>query len=181
MTLKQVTTPTLPIDPNEAKTFFRVIGDEEDVVIASLLQMATARCEEITNRAFAQRKYELYLDNWQKALIPRPPLVDVEKVEYLTKQGAWVEYADVYKTTLGEPSCIIFSTTPNDWSGESESIKITYTAGYTEIPPQAKQWILNYALTNYENRENVVVNGSVDTKLSRYYDHLLDSLRIIPV
>jgi len=102
------------------------------------------------------------------------------KIEYKNRVGAWVEWLD-YKTDNKTPTELSFISTPNDWSGDKESIKIHYKAGYTQLPAQIKQWCLVEALTAYENREKAVVNGSVDTNLNRYYDRLLDSYRIIPL
>lgn len=178
MVLQQTTAPSNPIPLDEAKTFFRIIGDDEDAVIETLLQMAVDKAVDITNRALYSAEFNLFIDNWERTKLPRPPFVQVLKVEYKNRDLAWVEWGD-YKTDNKTPTELHFISLPGDWCGEQESIKIHYKAGYEELPAQIKQWCLVEALTAYENREKVVVNGSVDTNLSRHYDRLLDSYRII--
>ncbi len=184
MKLKMITAPdTMPVSLIEAKAFYRVIGSDEDVDITRTINAATEKAEQITNRQMKVATYEGYLDSFPVSVdIPKPPLVSVTKIEYIDVDGATVPWTDYTVDDIVEPAVIYFNSTPEDVETEGvNNVIITFDSGYVTTPQALQSWILIYGATLYENRENLTIGVSVDGSIKAYYDHLLDSYRIIPV
>ncbi|MDD5406008.1 MAG: hypothetical protein PHE73_03580 [Sulfurovaceae bacterium] len=165
----------------DAKSHYRILDDGSDVDIQLTIDAATDKAEQMTNRQLCKATYEGYLDNFKTSKIPKPPLVEVKKVEYLNTDGERVAYTDYEVDSLVEPAEICFNSTPTDYKGGKNSVIVTFECGYGNVPAAIKQWVLINGLTYYENRENIVVGTIVDTDNKKYTDHLLDDYRIIPV
>lgn len=184
MKTKLITAPTsFPVTLLEAQSFYRVIGSENDAEITRSLAAATEKAEQITNRQLVTATYEGYLDAFKsKVVLPKPPFASVTKVEYIDTDGATQLWTDFYMDDVSEPAVLYFDSFPSDVKTDGvNNVIITYVCGYDEVPQAINSWILIYGLTLFENRENTVIGTSVDTSQKKYYDHLLDSYRIIPV
>ncbi|MDD5359487.1 MAG: phage gp6-like head-tail connector protein [Sulfurovaceae bacterium] len=165
----------------DAKSYYRVLGDESNVDIQMTIDAAVNKAEQMTNRQLCKATYEGYLDNFKDSKIPKPPLVSVTKVEYLNTDGERVAYTDYEVDAISVPAVISFSSTPSDYKGGKNSVIVTFECGYETVPAAIKQWIFINGLTYFENRENIVVGATVSTDNKKYTDHLLDDYRIIPV
>ena len=184
MKTKLITAPTsLPVSLTEAKDFYRVIGTDSDADITRSLTAATEKAEQVTNRQLLTATYEGYLDAFQNVVkLTKPPFQSITKIEYIDTDGATQLWTDYYLDSVVEPSVLYFNSFPSDVKTDGvNNVIITYVCGYTTVPQAITSWILVYGLTLFENRENLTVGISVDASPKRYFDHLLDSYRIIPV
>ncbi len=184
MKLKLISEPlALPVTIDEAKDFYRVIETDEDDVITMTITAATEKAEQITNRQLVQATYELYFDSFQNTIkIPRPPLVSVGKIEYIDVNGDVTLFTDYTLDDIEDPAVIYIDDIPSDVETEGiNNVIVTFTSGYETTPSAIKSWILIYGLTIFENRENIAIGVSVDDSQKQYYDHLLDSYRIMPI
>ena len=184
MKLKVITAPTaLPVTLDEAKSYYRVIGTDEDADITRSITAATEKAEQITNRQLKTATYEGYLDCFASSVkLPKPPFSSITKVEYIDVDGVTQLFTDFYVDNVEEPSVLYFRTTPSDVrTDEVNNVIITFICGYDTTPSAIQSWMLVYGLTLFENRENLVIGTIVSDDPKRYFDHLLDSYRIIPV
>jgi uncharacterized phiE125 gp8 family phage protein len=184
MKLKLVTkSEDMPVALESAKAAYRVLGNEEDEVITRTIESAVAKAEQITNRQLSTSEYEAYLDAFSsRVVLPRPPLVSVDKVSYIDTDGTVKEWTDYVVDDAVEPAVIHFGSTPNDVRSTGvNNVIIRFTCGYESIPSPIASWILAYGATLFESRQfrEVGVSGSVD--FTKFMNHLLDSYRIIPV
>ena len=184
MKLKLITPATeTPVTLDEAKAFYRVLGANEDADILRTVKAATEKAEQITNLQLKVATYEGYMDCFPASVVlPKPPLVSVTKVEYIDVNGAtqpWLEY-DV--DDIAYPAVIYFKSTPSDVRTDGvNNVIVTFDTGYVDVPDAIQSWVLIYGLTMFENRENIVIGASFSAEGKQYYDHLLDSFRIVPL
>ncbi len=184
MKLKLTIPPVgLPVSLDEAKSFYRVIGSGEDTDIQRTVTASSEKASQITNRQLARATYEGYLDSFPSSVeMPRPPFYELVKVEYIDVDGATVPWTDYTVDDVVEPAMLYFNSTPADVKSDGvNNVIITFECGYSKAPEAIKSWILIYGLTLFETRENIAIAVSVDSSTKAYYDHLLDSYRIIPV
>ena len=184
MKLKVIAAPTaLPVTLDEAKAYYRVIGADEDAVITRTIEAATEKAEQITNRQLKTATYEGYLDVFVSSVkLPKPPFASITKIEYIATDETTKPFTDFYVDNILEPSVLYFNSFPSDVKTDGvNNVIITFICGYDATPSAIQSWILIYGLTLFENRENLVEGVSVDDTKTAYYNHLLDSYRIIPV
>jgi len=184
MKLKLITpTMSTPITLEQAKAYYRVIGDEENEVIERTITTAISKAEQKTNRQLmGASSYEGYMDTFPNAVVlPKPPFISLSKIEYVDIEGETQLWEDYEIDDFVEPAVLHFLSKPIDANGKLNSIKITFDCGYIDLPEPIVSWCLIYGLTLFENRENLVIGTIVSEKAKDYYNHLLDSYRIIPV
>jgi uncharacterized phiE125 gp8 family phage protein len=183
MKLKMITAPTaMPVTLDEAKAFFRVVGTAQDAEITRVINMATEQAENITNRQLNTATYEGYLDAFPALVkIPKPPLVSVTKVEYIDVDGVTQSFTDFVVDDKVEPAVLRFDSVPTDVKDEINSVIVTFQCGYATVPASIQSYVLNTALTRFENREGEVVGTITDSSFGANVKKLLDSYRVIPV
>ena len=184
MKLKISVNPTsLPVSVEEAKIFYRIIGNDEDELIYQTIETATAKAEQITNRQLSLATHKGYLNAFETYVtIPKPPLVSVVSVEYIDVNGATKQWTDFSVEDVSEPAQITFWSLPSDVrSDDVNNVIITFQCGYVSVPSALKSWILIYGLTLFENRENIVIGSIVNDTMRGYTDRLLDDYRIVPL
>lgn len=163
-----------PVDIEEAKQFLRVVNDEEDMLISSLISAATDKAEQITCRALAETEYTYYADEVPAVFkLPNPPLISVTSVQAL-KDGVYTDI-DYTLNDSEVPAVIKISDTSSD--DDDKAFKVVYTAGYKICPDAIKQWILVQVSTMYEQRETFS-EKSLSHMPRTFVDHLLDSYRV---
>jgi len=183
MKLKRISSPSEAVSLAEAKGHFRILHSDEDVDIARVIEASTEKAEQITNRQLAVATYEGYLDVFVPCLaLPKPPFKSVAKVEYIDVEGNTKAWSDFYVDDVAEPSMLYFDAFPSDVKTTGvNNVIVTFDCGYDAVPAAIKSWILIHGLTLFENRENMVIGTIVSLEPEAYYNHLLDSYRIIPV
>jgi len=179
-----ITAPTtLPVTLDEAKAHLRVLHSDEDADITIKLKAAIEKAEQRTSRQLGTATVEAYLDALQTAVkLPKTPLQSLTKVEYIDVNGATKTWDDWYVDDKAEPAVIYFDTFPTDINIDGvNNVTITYQCGHSETPDAIKSWVLLYTASLYEHREGIVEGTVVSDKKAQYFDHLLDSYRIIPL
>jgi len=181
MNLTKIEIVKKALEVNDAKEYYRVIGDDEDISISMTLDAAVIKAEQRTNLSLGIYRYEMSFDSFvQKITLLKPPLLEIESVLYLDKDDTYKELDYELFTCLAQPAFLLLQK-PEDFKEAQRCIVVRYKAGYEDIPAPIKNWILIYGLTLFEQREGMVVGTSVSTEPSKYYDHLLDSYRIRPL
>jgi len=184
MKLKVITAPaTTPVTLAEAKSFYRVLGSDADADITRSIEAATEHAEQITNRQLSTATYAGYLDGFVSSVkLPKPPLKSVDKVEYIDADGVTQTFTGFTIDDVSVPAVLYFNSTPAGVKTDgTNNVIVTFTSGYDKVPSAIQSWVLIYGLTLFENRENLVDGVSVNSDKEAYFDHLLDSYRIIPV
>lgn len=90
MAIKIITPPAVePISLEEAKKHLRVDGDEDDILISSLIKQAREYCEDYQNRKYMTQTLELVLDSFPRGnAIVFYNCSPVQKVESIKYYGA---------------------------------------------------------------------------------------------
>jgi uncharacterized phiE125 gp8 family phage protein len=138
------------ITVDAAKRHLRIMADDFDDEIMQAVKAARSWCESYTSRTLRTAVTRtIKLAEWpsESVQLPYPPLLTVESVKYYAE-------ADVDTTLSASNYHTILSTSgPGylEWDDEAvlpttstrpDAVRIAYTAGYTELPPDAKYAIL---------------------------------------
>lgn len=147
-----------PISLDEAKQYLRVDFADDDTLITSLIKTAREYCEQILNASLVEKRYEYYLDKFpleNYIKIPKPPLTAVESVTIKDSEGIENSFNDyvVVENEFEESKILATNGWPNIELYPANSIKITYTAGYSTVPEPIKMAVLLLISHWYENRE----------------------------
>lgn len=192
--VRQITAPTTePVTLAEAKLWCRIEDDDtsQDAVVLLLISAARERAEQITERAFARRTFELRLDAFpeddEPIYLPRPPLVSVESVTYASSDGDVVLTGSPaeFLVDLGgdENPGRISPLSGASWptaEAQPAAARIRYTAGYataSAMPKLARLWMQARVSTWFEVREMIVIGTIVNDLPRDFVDGLLDNLR----
>ena len=184
MKLELITPPlSLPISLESVKEFLRVIDNDQDSTIESMIKVAIKHAENITNRQLGGiATFVLYVDSWEDVRLPKSPTISIEKVEYRDSDEQLLELdSDMYLLDRHATPAVVHFFDEMDISSKPNPISITFTAGYETLPVEVEQYIKAQVATMYEHREKFVVGASIAEFGSKYIDNLLDSLRIIPI
>jgi uncharacterized phiE125 gp8 family phage protein len=162
-----------PITLAEAKSHLRVDHDDDDDLIAGMIEAATGYAEQFLGRALIDQTIDLYVDAFPASgsltiAIPRPPLIEIEGVFY-TSGGSELEFTGFAVDAVSQPARIYLpvsgswpttDTTPN-------AVRIRYRAGYLDtgvsppaddVPKAIIAAIKLYLGTLYEQRETFQPN-----------------------
>lgn len=140
---------------DEVKSWLRVIGNEENELIKSLILAAEQFFENRTDRVLMPKKFKATFLN-EVMLLPRSPVIEIIKPKNVS-----VLWDHQTAQILGMSS------------GEAE-----FRAGYEKIPQIIKIWALNKIASWYENRENVAV-GTIVSKFDKsHIDVVLDQFKV---
>lgn len=172
--------PTLePVSLQEQKDHARIVGSQEDSIIASYITAARVRCENKQGQAYVTQTWRKQLDRFPHATrhnphrsiyLDRPPLQYVTSVTYLDQQGTStvMPSSDYLVNTDDKPGSIcpkyngLWPTT----QFVPGAISIVYQAGYggtgasvaattsaAQVPETTKLAIKTLAQYYYQNRD----------------------------
>lgn len=166
MKVSCITQPeTQPVTIEEAKSFCRVLDNDNDAIISLLIDAATDYAQNVTGRQLCTATYQVVVDGDISPLrLPKSPLKAITSV---TCNGMALDYSLHYDYDI---AFIEFSAT--------DDVTITYTCGYDEIPKSLKAWCLNKVSTLYENRESIVIGLSVAEVPCGMIDCILDHYKV---
>lgn len=166
MKLTCTTAPiTQPIMLTEAKSFCRVLTNDDDAILSILIDAATDYAQNVTGRQVCSATYQILTGALTSPLqLPKAPFKAITSV---TSGGVALDYSLHYDVDV----CFIeFVAT--------EDVTISYTCGYDVIPASLKAWVLNKVSTLYENREEIVVGLSVAEIPKSMIDCILDHYKV---
>jgi len=179
MQLVQTVAPTQePITLEEAKAFLRIIDNDEDLLIATLISTVREHVENITNRQLENATFELY-DCFLPYKLPKNPIVSIDKIEYMDAVGDYVELdSDTYYLYENNGvGYINYSEIPTTID-HKKAFKLTLTCGYSEVPEAIKSYMKVKISTLYENREEFVIGASISQFGGKFIEDLLSSYKI---
>jgi uncharacterized phiE125 gp8 family phage protein len=172
MKLSCIVEPTAtPITLEEAKSFCRILSDDEDATLGILIGAATDYVQNATGRQLCEATFQILSHGVSPIILPKAPLKELISVEYLDGTGVWTalnepDYALAWDIDVGAISVTVTS-----------EVRITYKAGYTTIPNALKAWMLNRVSTLFENREGIVLGNLAELPKS-VIDVVLDQYKV---
>lgn len=164
-----------PVSLTEAKAHLNVTGTGDDALIGGLITAARELAEGFTRRAFVEQTIELKMDSFPAnnypIELPRPPLISISSITYLDADGtlrtmtATTEYLVNTHSQPGRVYLAYDQSWPTTRTLEN-AVTITFKAGYgsaaANVPQRVKQAILLLVGHWYANREEIVLNMSVN-------------------
>lgn len=193
-----------PVTLADAKAHMRVIDDDEDVLIESLITAARQYVEAYTSRALATQTYELVLDGFPLAqppawslpadvayygtdgpiILPITPVQSVVHIKYDDTAGVeqTMTAAD-YQAVLDGAQPVIWSAPDKHWpqtqAGKLGSVRVRFVAGYTTVPHGLRAAIKMLAAHWYMHREPTAApNSTAPVPLS--IESLIQQYRVTP-
>ncbi|WP_411679852.1 head-tail connector protein [Clostridium thailandense] len=190
MALKVVTPPAVePITLDEAKQHLRIVGNDDDIILFSMIRQAREFCEDFQNRKYITQTLELVLDDFPKynyiSFENCSPVQSVESIKYYDTNGKelifdksnYIVDTDSFVNRIVLGYCklwpIITLQTVN-------AVRIRFTAGFGDKPesvPETVKWamILHMRLLYDDYRPDE------RTKIEEARNSLLSMNRVIPV
>lgn len=183
--LQTVAPSSEPITLAEAKAWLRVSGNDEDALIAALIDAARSYVETFTGRALMTQQWELALDSFpvgcgysgyvpalrsRHIVLPRAPLVTVESVKYYDADGALQTFAPAgyYVDDRSQPGRIVLNA-DYDWPETQlrpNAVIVAYTVGYgaATAVPQGLRTALRFMVAHwFENRVHINIGNIVNS------------------
>lgn len=167
MALTLVTAASAPlVSLVEAKRHCRVDHDDDDAFLTSLLDVVSENIDGADGaygRSFRLATWKLSLPCFPhgKIRLPLPPLREVTEVAYTDEDGnsqtysAFREFGVLAKHAQG----IVLPAYDDDWpdtrDDTPEAVRVTFEAGYDDVPAPVKHAALLMIGHLYENREEV--------------------------
>lgn len=148
----------------------------EDYVMNACLSAATEEAELFTRRVIVQASWKTYLESFCNVTLDVHPVdVDTIVVKYYDVDNVFqtlnpIEYSVIHGGADGYVE-ILFDGDMPELYDRYESVVISYTAGYTELPYKIELGILKRAATDFESRTNEVVGTTVNKTM---YDSYVD-------
>lgn len=177
----RVTRVTQPTDTIvslvEARDHLRVTHDQDDAYIETLIATATAFIEGPTGAGIAvlPAQWRLSMDGLPRCF--NIDLCPVQTVDAITVDGVEVDESAYSVDPDSVPVRIVGEYAPTAYVGNGK-VKVTFTAGYSDVPADLKHCALLIIGHLYENREAAVAGGTsmevtevpfaVNAILSRY-------------
>ena len=204
MPLQIVTPPASePVSLSEAKQHLRVDGDDDDLLIGSLITAARQAAETQTGRQLITARWKLVLDAFpgpslmQSApvasfslpghaiLLAKCPVQSVVSIEYLDMNGTTqvMPASDYVLDAACEPARLtpVFGKTWPLTLPQMGAVSVTFDAGYgtaSAVPEGLKSWIKLRLGSLYGHREemSVLSRGRIDPL--PFVDGLLDGFKV---
>lgn len=154
-----------PVTLAEAKSFCRVLSNDDDAIITLLIDAATDYAQSVTGRQLCEATFEIKAGALSSPLLlPKSPFKAITSVK---SGGIDINYSLHYDVDV---AAIEFSA--------SEDVIITFTAGYDTIPSSLKAWVLNKVSSLYEHREQIVIGTIVSEVPKSLIDYALDHYKV---
>ena len=168
--LIQTVAPTYDL-LNDTKEYLRILDTNSDSLITSFIKASYNFAQTYTNRSLKTATYELTLANIKDGFIlPKSPIQSISKIEIRDDLGAYYLYnsSKYYLYEEHGRGAIKFVELPT-LVNHKLALKITFIAGYADIPVDIQNWIKYRVSTLYDGREEQV---------SKFVDSILDQYRI---
>ena len=150
-----------PVTLAEAKAHLRLDGNDEDVLVGSLVTAARHTLELATRRAFVAQTWRLRLNSWPEPrtiVLPLAPVITVVAVRVIPASGPAVTLGSALYRTAFEadpPSLIVDAAAPNPGAA-SGGIEIDASYGFgadgSAVPAPLRLAILRLLARWFERR-----------------------------
>lgn len=161
---KVTTQPAIePVTLEDAKTFARIDGDDEDEMLTGFIKGTRQRTESYLGRALISQTITMVMDWWPGVVIklPRPPLISITSVSTVDEDDAATVYAssNYYIMIQSTPGQLVLKqgvTHPYNTARDYGGYKIIYLAGYgigsASVPQTIANAIMMWVTICYEDR-----------------------------
>ena len=187
MALLRTSAPAVPpVTLSDAKAHLRVDGTDEDALITSLIETATAHVERTVGLALITQGVTIVRDAWPDNWLVELPLSPVQTITNITTfeadGGSFIfDTGHWFSDTISHPPRIVLhGTAPWPRPGRrANGIEIVVTAGFgnapEDVPEPIRQALLLLVAHWFERREPVVLEeepyeipDTVSTLLNAY-------------
>ena len=160
----KVTTPPIiePITLDELKSFARIDGTEDDVLLEGFIRTIREAMESYLKRALISQTITLQMDFWPGTVIelPMPPLISITSVSTIDEDDVETVYDsdNYYVHTDIEPGELVLKngvTAPYNSDRYHGGYRIVYLAGYgypSDVPQIIKDSMKLWCAIYYETR-----------------------------
>jgi uncharacterized phiE125 gp8 family phage protein len=164
----------LPVTVDEVKAHLRIVSDDEDDYLTSLIQAATAMIDgpHGIGVVMMPQTYEMSLSKlWAGFTIPLYPVRTVELIQWEDTNGNVQSSTDFRYNKRTNPCYVYHDIRANAREG---SVVVTFTAGFTNLPADLRHAVLMIVGHFYANAEATsekkleTVPMAVETILARY-------------
>lgn len=174
------------VSVDEAKAHLRILHNDDDTYITSLIKAAQLTAEYYCNTDFTPCNWTYTCDLWsQTQKLPHGQWFKITKISYYDDNGSYLNWASTQwvpdmDTIPNRITLAVNKTYPSLRDGVANIvINLTstgdlYNNGYVEV---AKQAVLIMLTDMYENRQSVVV-GRIASSIPKTSQYLLDTLKI---
>lgn len=184
MNYTQTIAPTSePLTLADAKTFMRILEDDDDALITSMIVGAREFAENYTNRQFKDATFELITNCFvQDMKLRHNPIKSISKIEYMDINGVYqILSTDEYYLYFDNGVGILHFNILPSYKDDKRAVKITFVSGYTTVPTSIVSFLKVFVSTIYENREFYVTGVSVDKFANPMLVQMLNFYRIQPL
>ena len=155
----------------EAKLHCRVDINDDDALIAQLINAAVNHVEQITGWVTTPQSSQKLVKKIPETI--RLPFWPVNAITAIEIIGATTQnVATSFDTDITERPAKVIPLSKSFGLEAGETLRITYTAGELDIPDAMRQAVLILVAHWYENREAVVV-GTITSEIGLGLNHLL--------
>lgn len=171
MNTTQVSQSTAAVSLDEAKHHLRVTHTDDDIYIATLIDVATAWAIEDTDCELLDATYLTTFEG-PCGQLPKRPVKAIDEVEYQNEDDEWIDVEEEdYEVDWRSAGYTVVSIEDN------YPIRVSYTVGLTKALHKqvAKQLVLYLVSQMYAFRE-LEVTGTIVAKISGY-QNLVNILR----
>ncbi|APX65581.1 hypothetical protein AV944_06680 [Sphingomonas sp. LK11] len=172
--IRSVEPTKLPVTTDEVKAHLRIVSDDEDDYLNSLIQAATAMIDgpHGIGVALMPQTYEMSLSKlWAGFTIPVYPVRTVDLIEWEDADGNVQSSTDFRYNKRTNPCHVYHDLRGN---ARQDSVVVTFTAGFTNLPADLRHAVLMIVGHFYANAEATsekkleTVPMAVETILARY-------------
>ena len=181
MQLVQTVAPTQePLTLSEVKEFVRVLDDDSDTILTSLIVSVREHVENVTNRQLCVATYELFSNRFISRL-QKNPIKSIDKIEYMDESGDY-QTLSASSYYLYEENGVGYIEYDSDFIPflveHKKAVKITFTSGYDTIPESIKQYMKVKISTLFENREQYVVGVSISDFGGNFIENIIGQYKV---
>lgn len=168
---------------NEAKEFLRIRASADDTLLTSLILAVTEWGQKYTNRQFGSRQFIGYFaglkisrsEIYRFLTIRRSPLTEVSQVEIM-QSGSYIAFTDYQEKPTSSFARLLFPGVVN-CDPVPYPIKVSFTAGYEDVPEIIKTALKTHLSFLYENRGDAEPDGKI--RVPALTKNLYQPVRII--
>lgn len=187
-----------PLSVSDAKAHLRIVDNtDDDDYIGTLIDTATAWCEDFCERTFADKQYTVAFDDFfgTRIELPRPPVrlnatasSATVTISYVDTGGStqtltWAQSGtQQFRLDRDHVPALVYPLYQSVWPSvrlDDKSVQITYLAGYggaTYVPKPAVHAMKMLIGHWYANRE-AVLSGTISKEIELAVAALLSPLR----
>lgn len=169
----------------DLKSHLRVTHTQEDTLIAAMRSAAISWVEEYCNIKLGSYTMRGYLPGFYNSYFPIGPVTAIAEVKYqttadkdyttdLSTLGSTLWFSDI----ISQPARIAFRDYPHTYEYALTPVVVSFTAGYTTMPPAVVHALRLLVAHFYENRQEEIT-GSISTRLKFGLEALLNPFRVI--